>query len=115
MSSDGGEEPRRDPWRALRKTIAQVVVVFTIPFVFAIGRAALGFSKLKVERTTAAWTVWGIGVALMVAASALAVQALRGKAPAALGDRAVWAAGGVWLVGLLFAVVYAEMVPAPTL
>ncbi|MER7282335.1 hypothetical protein ABT369_48680 [Dactylosporangium sp. NPDC000244] len=108
------EEPRRDPLRALRKTVAQTVCVFTIPFVFAIGRAALGFTKLKVDRSPAAWTVWGIGIALMLAASALAVQTLRGKAPAALGQRAAWVAGGVWLAGLAFTIVYSQMVPPPT-
>ncbi|GAA3457252.1 hypothetical protein [Dactylosporangium matsuzakiense] len=105
--------PRRDPWRALRKTVAQIVVVFTIPFVFAIGRAALGLNKLKVDRSPADWTVWGIGIALMVAASGLAIQALRGKAPAALGERAAWVAGGVWLLGLVFTIVYSQMVPPP--
>ncbi|MEU7873824.1 hypothetical protein [Dactylosporangium sp. NPDC049140] len=108
------DAPRRDPLRALRKTIAQTVVVFTIPFVFAIGRAVFGLGKLKVDRSPAAWTVWGIGVALMVAASVLAVQALRGKAPAALGERAAWLAGGVWVLGLVFAFVYSQMVPVPT-
>ena len=107
------ERPRRDPWRALRKTVAQIVVVFTIPFVFAIGRAAFGLTKLKVDRGPADWTVWGVGVALMVAAAALAVQALRGKAPAALGERAAWVAGGVGLLGLVFTAVYSQMVPPP--
>ncbi|WP_432987119.1 hypothetical protein [Dactylosporangium sp. CA-233914] len=107
MSEDS---PRRDPRRALRKTVAQTVVVFTVPFVFAIGRAALGLTKLKVDRSPADWGVWGTGVGLMVLASAVAVQALRGRTP----PRAVWWAGGLWLAGLVLAIVYAQMVPPPT-
>ncbi|WP_433216821.1 hypothetical protein ACQP00_08515 [Dactylosporangium sp. CS-047395] len=114
MTDEGTDRPRRDPLRALRRTIAQTTVVFTIPFVVAIGRAAFGAGKIKIDRTPADWTVWGIGVALMVAASALAIQSLRGKAPAALGERAAWLAGAVWLLGLVFAIVYSQMVPAPT-
>ncbi|GAA2381760.1 hypothetical protein [Dactylosporangium salmoneum] len=112
---DEGERPRRDPMRALRRTIAQTVVVFTIPFVFAIGRAALGLGRLKVDRSPAAWTVWGVGVALMVAASALAIQMLRGREPAATGKVTVWWAAGLWATGLVLAIVYSKMVPAPTL
>jgi hypothetical protein len=108
------EQPRRDPWRALRKTIGQVVVVFTIPFVFAIGRAALGLSRLKVHRTPAAWAVWGAGVALMVVASALAIQMLRGRAPAATGRATVWWCAGLWVAGLVLSIVYSAMVPTPT-
>ncbi|MER7002622.1 hypothetical protein ABT297_06195 [Dactylosporangium sp. NPDC000555] len=116
--------PRRDPLRALRKTIAQSVVLFTAVFVFAIGQAAfgqteigkslLGASLVKVHRTPAAWTVWGAGVALMVAASVLAVMTLRGREPAATGRATVWWSAGVWLAGLVLTIVYAEMVPAPS-
>jgi hypothetical protein len=116
VSPDEDEElPRRDNWRAVRKTVAQTVVVFTIPFVFALGRAAFGLTKFKVDRSPAAWTVWGIGIAVMITASVLAIQLLRGKAPAALGNRSAWLAGGLWLVGLVFVFVYSQMVPAPTL
>jgi hypothetical protein len=115
VSPEEEERPRRDNWRAVRKTVAQIVVVFTIPFVFSLGQAAFGLTRLKVDRSPAAWTVWGIGIAVMVAASALAIQQLRGKAPAALGKRGAWLAGGLWLVGLVFAFVYSQMVPAPTL
>jgi hypothetical protein len=116
VSPDEEEDPpRRDNWRAVRKTVAQTVVVFTIPFVFALGQAVFGLAKLKVDRSPAAWTVWGIGITVMVAAALLAIQLLRGKAPAALGDRSAWLAGGLWLVGLVIVFVYSQMVPAPTL
>lgn len=111
----GEQEPRRDPWRGLRKTVAQTVVVFTIPFVFAIGRAALGLGRLKVHRSAAAWTVWSAGVALMVVAAALGIQFLRGRAPAATGRATVWWCAGLWLAGLILAIVYSTMVPRPTL
>jgi hypothetical protein len=107
------DRPRRDPWRAVRKTVAQTVVVFTIPFVFAIVQAAFKVGRLKVDRSPAAWTVWGLGVALMIAASALAIQQLRGKAPAVTGARTAWVAGGGWVAGLVLIIVYAQMVPLP--
>ncbi|GAA4246619.1 hypothetical protein [Dactylosporangium darangshiense] len=106
--------PRRDPLRALRRTIGQVVVLFTIPFVFAIGQAVLGLGRVKVDRSAAAWTVWGIGVALMVVASVLAVQMLRGKAPARTGRATAWWCAGIWAAGLVLSIVYTGMVPPPT-
>jgi hypothetical protein len=105
--------PPRDALRALRKTVAQVVVVFTIPFVFSIGQAVLGLGKLKVDRSPAAWTVWSVGVALMVAASALAVQALRGRAPVRTGRSTAWWCLAVWAAGLALIILYSEMVPPP--
>ncbi|MEV8512808.1 hypothetical protein [Dactylosporangium sp. NPDC051484] len=108
------QAPRRDSLRALRKTIAQSVVLFTVVFVFAIGQAALGLSSVKVHRTPAAWTVWGAGVAVMVVAAVLAVMTLRGREPAATGRATVWWSAGVWLAGLALTIVYAEMVPAPS-
>ncbi|WP_432836462.1 hypothetical protein [Dactylosporangium sp. CA-092794] len=113
-SAGDGEEAPRDPWRALRRTVSQTVVVFTIPFGFAFGRAALGLSRLKVDRTPAAWTVWGAGVALMLVASVLAVLALRGRAPQRLGKATAWWCAGLWLAGLVLSIVYSEMVPAPS-
>jgi hypothetical protein len=112
--ADDGEAPRRDPLRALRKTIGQTVVVFTIPFAFAFGRAVLGLDRVQVYRSPAAWVVWGAGIVLMIAASVLAVQMLRGRAPAATGRATAWWCGGVWAVGLVLALVYAGMVPPPT-
>ncbi|MFG2036996.1 hypothetical protein [Dactylosporangium sp. NPDC048998] len=108
------EAPRRDPLRALRKTIAQSIVVFTLVFVYAIGQAAFGLSRVKVHRTPAAWAVWGAGVALMVAASVPAVMMLRGRAPAVTGRATAWWCAAVWLAGLVLTIVYAEMVPAPS-
>ncbi|MGI5244519.1 hypothetical protein [Dactylosporangium sp. CA-139066] len=108
------ERPPRDPMRALRKTVSQIVVVFTIPFVFSIVQAALGGGRLKVDRSPAAWTVWTAGVALMVVASLLAVQSLRGKAPAWTGRSAAWWCAAIWGAGLILTVVYSNMVPPPT-
>jgi hypothetical protein len=106
--------PRRDPWRALRKTIGQTVIAFTVLFAFAFGRAALGLSLLKVHRTAAAWAVWGGGIALMVVASGLAALMLRGKEPALTGRATAWWCAGLWLAGLVLTIVYSGMVPAPT-
>ncbi|GAA0722658.1 hypothetical protein Drose_08920 [Dactylosporangium roseum] len=108
-------EPRRDPWRAVRKSVAQAVVLFTVVYLFIFGRAALGLGRSRdIERSTAAWTVWTAGIVLMVAGSTLAVQLLRGKEPAATGRRTIWWCAGLWAAGFALASVYSAMVAPPT-
>ncbi|GAA2605551.1 hypothetical protein GCM10010399_40710 [Dactylosporangium fulvum] len=108
-------EPRRDPWRAVRKSVAQVIVLFTVVYLFVFGRAVLGVGRSRdIERSTAAWTVWTAGIALMVAGSALAVQLLRGKEPAVTGRRTIWWCAGLWAVGVALALIYSTMVTPPT-
>jgi hypothetical protein len=98
----------------VRKTVAQIVVLFTVFFVFAFGRAVLGVGgAAKVHRTAAAWGVWAAGIAFMLAASALAVLALRGRPPAVTGRATAWWCGGLWLLGLLLTIVYSSLVPLP--
>jgi hypothetical protein len=112
-----GPPRRRDPARALRRTVEQCAIVFTLPFLVAIGRAALGFENrlLIIERSAAAWAVWSAGIALMVVAALLGLQDLRGKAPAVTGRHTAWWCAGLWVAGLALAFVYAAMVPAPRL
>ncbi|MET7396236.1 hypothetical protein ABZS66_22405 [Dactylosporangium sp. NPDC005572] len=99
--------PRRDPWRAVRKSVAQAVVLFTAVFVFGLGRAVFGVGPAgDVERSTAAWTVWSVGVALMVAGSVVAVQYLRGKS----GIR--WCVT-LWVTGLVLTLIYSSMIQPP--
>lgn len=109
-SPEDAERAPRDSWRALRKTVAQTVLVFTVPFVLAWARAVLGFGNAKVHRDAGAWTVWSAGVALMVAGSVFAVLLLRG------GSRnrvRAWWCGGLWAAGLGLALSYSTMVDPP--
>jgi hypothetical protein len=98
----------------VRKTVAQTVLIFTIPFLVALGRAVIGYGNAdKVHRSAAAWTVWSTGIALMVAGSVFAVLMLRGREPRATGRNTVWWCGGLWAAGLVLALVYSSMLEPP--
>jgi hypothetical protein len=107
-------ELRRDPWRAVRKTVAQSVLVFTAVFVVALVRAVLGSGRAaEIHRSAAAWTVWCVGIAFMVAGSVFAVLMLRTKEPRTTSRSAAWWCGGLWAAGFVLALVYSSMVKPP--
>lgn len=113
--SPEAERPPRDPWRAVRKTVAQTVLLFTLPFFFALAQAVLRYGAAgKVHRSAGAWGVWSTGVALMLAGCVFALLMLRGREPRSTGRFTVWWGGGLWAAGLVLTLVYSTMVQPPT-
>lgn len=102
---------RRDQWRPVRRTVAQVTIAFTVLFLVPLIRLVLGLDDdgPKVERGPAAWVVWLASLAVMVAAALIAVKALR------TGDRATevrltWWCGGLWIAGFVLTTIYSSLV-----
>lgn len=113
-ASPAAQRPGRDAWWAVRRTVAQCVIAFTVLFLLPLLRAVAGVDdgRATVHRSAAAWAVWCAGLALMVAGALFAVQSLRAKQrPRSI--RFAWWCGGLWLAGFVLTVVYSTMVGPP--